>query len=783
MSIRLRTIVYRVSPHINTSSMSSRKVERITEWWRPKAGTIFSLLLFYLAVWKVPYADAWRLLLFSGVTLIGFGITAYFLNDWADIPFDRKVGKTNLVSDLSIPVRLGTLLVLLCVTLLPWVIYFESDTFSIVLIILQLALMVAYPVPPFRLKNIPKVAMFADALYAFAIPAVLAWHTFDLTTEGSAGRSGMLLFLFLAVWMLSVGLRQITAHHVLDMENDRRSATPNLAISVPPMRLRLIVQKFIVPVEFSSSLLFFISLLAHGGWLPLFPFVVIIILGSSMLLDSGFGFYATFGRSALDGFSSFWLGVFSGAVLLINDGWHIIVLIAFLALFSKLTGHPIVPVILKQTIFAWRMFLSYPFRMGSLWFNWSLYYFRKWFLKWSEERNWGVHYEKHLTDLSLQARKERGIVAVFNQNRDKYTETFVRGHLGNLPYHTIPFYGWPSMVHTGDMENLIAGNEFVLKAKYSWWHLIDASARNEENKVIAERLIKENVELILAEFGTVGARMVDVSKLTGIPLVVIFYGYDAWHSRTIQENHGAYQELFRHASAVIGVSKDICTQLQELGCNPQKIAYLPCYVNLDLFRSTERDFSGKVLLAVGRFCVTKAPHLTILAFHNVLEQHPDAQLRMVGADDGGGILEMCRSLVASLGIGQHVKFLGCLTPERVEEEMRRASIFVQHSVTAPETGDKEGTPVAIMEAMACGLPVVSTRHAGIAEVIDDGISGILVDEFDHQRMAQEISGLLSDPDRLERMGAAAAAAMRNNPKVSGHLSLLTEIIDRHRVPT
>jgi glycosyltransferase involved in cell wall biosynthesis len=84
-----------------------------------------------------------------------------------------------------------------------------------------------------------------------------------------------------------------------------------------------------------------------------------------------------------------------------------------------------------------------------------------------------------------------------------------------------------------------------------------------------------------------------------------------------------------------------------------------------------------------------------------------------------------------------------------------------------------------MEAMASGLPVVSTKHAGIAEVIDSGKDGVLVEEFDYLRQAQEISELLSDHTKASAMGRAAAESIRNNHLVSNHIKELTEILDKH----
>ncbi len=85
--------------------------------------------------------------------------------------------------------------------------------------------------------------------------------------------------------------------------------------------------------------------------------------------------------------------------------------------------------------------------------------------------------------------------------------------------------------------------------------------------------------------------------------------------------------------------------------------------------------------------------------------------------------------------------------------MASADLFVQHSVTAPD-GDTEGMPVAVMEAMAFGLPIVSTLHSGIPEAVEHGITGYLVEEHGTEGMAVRISELLSDPQLCRQMGKA-----------------------------
>ncbi|MGJ8671447.1 glycosyltransferase [Rubritalea sp.] len=139
-------------------------------------------------------------------------------------------------------------------------------------------------------------------------------------------------------------------------------------------------------------------------------------------------------------------------------------------------------------------------------------------------------------------------------------------------------------------------------------------------------------------------------------------------------------------------------------------------------------------ISVGRFVEKKAPLLTIKSFLKAAETHPSMHLTMIG---DGGLLQQCQEYVAEQGAEQLVRFMGSVDQSTVIEQMRRSDIFLQHSVTA-ENGDQEGAPVAISEAMANGLPVISTNHSGIPSMVKHEFSGLLVDEHDIHGMTHAI---------------------------------------------
>jgi colanic acid/amylovoran biosynthesis glycosyltransferase len=184
------------------------------------------------------------------------------------------------------------------------------------------------------------------------------------------------------------------------------------------------------------------------------------------------------------------------------------------------------------------------------------------------------------------------------------------------------------------------------------------------------------------------------------------------------------------------------------------------------------EHAPATFLAVGRFVEKKAPLLTLAAFASVWRRYPDARLRMIGS---GKLLEACRDLACGLGIGEAVEFVGTQPNDVVAAEMMRVRGFVQHSLVAAD-GNSEGMPVAILEAGASGLPVVSTRHAGIPEVVDDGTTGFLVDERDVEGMAERMERLLAEPALAGELGRSARRRIEEHFSIESSIARLWEII-------
>jgi glycosyltransferase involved in cell wall biosynthesis len=368
-------------------------------------------------------------------------------------------------------------------------------------------------------------------------------------------------------------------------------------------------------------------------------------------------------------------------------------------------------------------------------------------------------------------------IAIVNINKQKYTETFINELVPLINFNVyylhggeLPFYDHEDrhfLSGRGSLQALALVLESVFKLKHK--HYVENS--------IATYLQTKRIDLVLAEFGPVGAQMLPLTRDLGLPLIVYFHGYDAFHEPTWAAHESSYKELFKEADRILVVSKSMAEKLGRSGASGEKLVHLPAFVNLNLFPYRDRSAFPPRFIAVGRFAETKSPHLTILVFKKVVEAVPGATLVMIGKGGGGELFEACLILARALGLEDRITFKGVMTHADVAEEMAQARVFVQHSVTAPETGDREGKPVAIMEAMSSGLPVIATRHSGIDELITNEVDGLLVEEYDIDAMADAMIQLASNDSLVSTLGKNASNRIRTDPTIRDHVSILEGIIN------
>jgi colanic acid/amylovoran biosynthesis glycosyltransferase len=348
------------------------------------------------------------------------------------------------------------------------------------------------------------------------------------------------------------------------------------------------------------------------------------------------------------------------------------------------------------------------------------------------------------------------------------TETFIRAHVERLPADVMLVEGWRPAV----------GGRPVLSRPRVALHraarlLTGGATEPWTTAAYVEAFRRHRAEVALVEYGDTAVHVYEACRRARVPLVVHFHGYDASEHETLRQNAETYPRMFAAASAVVAVSHAMRRQLIALGAAPEKVHVNHYGVDCERFGGGDPAQAPPTFVAVGRFTPKKAPHLTLAAFAEARRACPGARLRMLG---DGPLLAECRALAAELKVEDAVEFLGPRPHEVVREEVRRARAFVQHSVVA-ENGDSEGTPVSIIEAGATGLPVVSTRHAGIPDVVVEGETGLLVDEGDVKGMAERMARLALDAELAGRMGRAARRRAETHFTMEHSLGNLWKIIE------
>jgi len=361
-------------------------------------------------------------------------------------------------------------------------------------------------------------------------------------------------------------------------------------------------------------------------------------------------------------------------------------------------------------------------------------------------------------------------VCIVQPSLNAVSETFIRAHAEHLPCPVAVVHGSnPPCIG----ERALLSRSLFARACRKAWRIATRRPWEWQFTVAYLRAFRRlKPAAVLAEYGTTGVRVMEACKVASVPLVVHFHGFDASNRDVIAKFGEAYRAMFGQASAVIAVSRAMKRRLLALGGMRDRVYWNPYGVDLVQFQGAAPERAGPVFLAVGRFVEKKAPHLTLRAFAHVHRLCPEARLRMIGE---GPLLEACKVQARLLGIEDAVAFLGAQAHEVVRKEMQNVRAFVQHSVEAAN-GDSEGTPVAILEAQATGLPVVSTRHAGIPDVVVEGQTGLLVNEGDIEGMGTQMLRLARDRQLAADLGWAARQRIKSHFSMEASIARLWKII-------
>ena len=190
-----------------------------------------------------------------------------------------------------------------------------------------------------------------------------------------------------------------------------------------------------------------------------------------------------------------------------------------------------------------------------------------------------------------------------------------------------------------------------------------------------------------------------------------------------------------------------------------KSTIIHCAIDINNYALAHHEGQAKTLIFVGRLDTVKGVSILLSIMPKLINQYPEIELLLVG--DGPSRSDLEKS-VQENKIEKNVKFLGYRTPDEVSQLLSESQIFVLPSFA-------EGLPVVLMEAMASGLPVVTTRIAGVAELVEHEDNGYLVHAGDTDSLYDSIKILIDTPELRKSMGE------KGHEKVKKEFALETEV--------
>lgn len=272
-------------------------------------------------------------------------------------------------------------------------------------------------------------------------------------------------------------------------------------------------------------------------------------------------------------------------------------------------------------------------------------------------------------------------------------------------------------------------------------------------------LSRIDAKMLHIYFGHIAVHLLPLIRAWAKPAIVSFHGADVLVDMKKPAYLRATQEMLRAVRRVFVRSESLRRAIVELGCEEDKIDILRTGIPLQEFSFRERPFPENDewhLVQACRLIEKKGLRTTLRAFAVFVARYRYAKLTIAGE---GPMLNELEALSHELKIDNRVVFPGLVSQQQLQEIFYASHIFLHPSETGRD-GNREGVPNSMLEAMASGLPVFATNHGGIPEAIEDGVSGVLVPERDHEALARALLDAAQDRkilSRLARVGADAVA--------------------------
>jgi len=332
------------------------------------------------------------------------------------------------------------------------------------------------------------------------------------------------------------------------------------------------------------------------------------------------------------------------------------------------------------------------------------------------------------------------------------------------------FWGWLKK-HQTEAGNLSLNWEEALKLALEYDPDSKGYAYLLQAVTLAHYFRKQKIQHIHAHFATLASYMaLSIHLLTGIPYSFTTHAKDIYTDEVDQSLLARKIEGTKFVVTVSDFNQKYLSNLFQ-GRFDHKILRIYNGLDLEIFKEDSLPREPNLILSVGRLIPKKGFEYLIGACQILKEKGLDFKCKIIGE---GGQRNVLEQELKERGVDDRVEFLGSKTQDEVIRWMRRSTLLCLPCIVA-DNGDRDALPTVLLEALALGLPVVSTRVTGIPEIVEDGKEGLLVEEKDQSALSQAIVRLLDNPGLRENFSKNGVLKVKERFSIQKNVSQLKKL--------